>query len=125
MCHEGQSLSGARKRIDIRPVGSSLGVFAGPAMMSAAPAQAPWPPFWRLPSWIEGPSWGSLDRNVVRLWRAELRYLQEHRRRRRRATLEARRQSDGYTSNEDSDNAGGSASEAEARSDPSGACSRR
>ena len=56
MCHEGQSLSGARERIDIRPVGSSLGVFTGPAMMSAAFAQAPWPSFQRPLAWIDGPS---------------------------------------------------------------------
>ena len=47
MCHEGQSLSGACERIDIRPVGSSLGVFTGPAMMSAAFARPPWPSFQR------------------------------------------------------------------------------
>ena len=50
MCHEGQSLSGARERIDIRPVGSSFGVFTGSAMMSATFAQAPWPSFQRLPA---------------------------------------------------------------------------
>jgi hypothetical protein len=50
MCHEGQSLSGARERIDIRPVGSSFGVFTGSAMMSAAFAQACWPSFQRLPA---------------------------------------------------------------------------
>ena len=49
MCHEGQSLSGVRERIDI-------GVFTGPAMMSAAFAQARLPSPQRLPSWIEGPS---------------------------------------------------------------------
>jgi hypothetical protein len=68
MCHEGQSLSGARKRIDIRPVGSSFGVFTGPAMMSAAFAQALWPSFQRPPFRIRGPFWASLDRNVAKLW---------------------------------------------------------
>jgi hypothetical protein len=55
-CDEGQSLSGARERIDIRPVGSSLGVFTGTAMMDAVFAQARWPSFQRLLAWIEGPS---------------------------------------------------------------------
>ena len=50
----GQSLSGARARIDIRPVGSSLGVFTGPAMMSTAFARTRWPLLQRPPSWIEG-----------------------------------------------------------------------
>ena len=82
MCHEGQSLSGARDRIDVRPVGSSLGVLTDPAMMSAAFARAPWPSFQRHLSSIKstpgrhwagilqnsGTALASLDRNVAKLW---------------------------------------------------------
>ena len=56
MCDEGRSLSGARERIDIRPVGSSLGVFTGSALMSAAFAQARLPSFQRPLAWINGPA---------------------------------------------------------------------
>ena len=56
MCHEWQSLPGARERIDIRPVGSSLGVFTGNAMMDPAIAQALWPSFQRLRALITNPS---------------------------------------------------------------------
>ena len=66
MCHEGQSLSGARDRIDVRPVGSSLGVLTDPAMMSAAFARAPWPSFQRHLSSIKstpGCHWAGVLQN--------------------------------------------------------------
>ena len=51
-----KTLPGSRERVDIGPVGGSIGAFIGPAMMSAAFARAPWPSLQRLPAWIEGPS---------------------------------------------------------------------
>jgi hypothetical protein len=49
-----------RERIDIRPVGSSLGVFTGPAMMSAAFAQAGWPSLQKPPASIKSNPWALL-----------------------------------------------------------------
>ena len=61
-----KTLPGSRERVDIGPVGGSIGAFIGAAMMSAAFARAPWPSFQRHLSPIKstpGRHWAGMLQN--------------------------------------------------------------